>query len=245
MSESMTEPTRPPQIPIADAKATPSAEGWWQTQNAIPATIYWLIHAACLLAFWTGTSAFDIALCLGLFWIRLFGITGGYHRYFSHKAFKTSRAFQFVLAILGVAAVQKGPLWWAAGHRRHHRYSDQEGDLHSPREGFWHAHQGWIFQDRWDATEVQRVRDLARYPELAWLKPLAYQRSDRARFDLFRSRRTADARLGILHLDRTPLALDLLDQLARASMGFAALRDGRRQPKQSLPRPAHPGRGLA
>jgi len=146
------------------------AEGWWQSRTAaLPATIYWGLHAACLLAFWTGGSAFEIALCLGLFWIRLFGITGGYHRYFSHKSFKTSRAFQFVLAVLGVASVQKGPLWWAAGHRRHHRYSDQEGDMHSPREGFWHAHQGWIVDGRWDETEIDRIRDFARFPELAWL----------------------------------------------------------------------------
>lgn len=147
----------------------PHAEGWWQKQTLLSATIYWGVHAACLLAFWTGVTPFDVGLCLGLFWLRLFGITGGYHRYFSHKSFKTSRAFQFVLAVLGVAAVQKGPLWWAAGHRRHHRYSDQEGDMHSPREGFWHAHQGWIFDGRWDETETDRIGDFARFPELAWL----------------------------------------------------------------------------
>ena len=83
--------------------------------------VYWTIHAGCLVALYTGVGAFEIALCLGLFWARLFGITAGYHRYFAHKTFKTSRAFQFFLAILGCAAVQKGPLWWAGGHRRHHR----------------------------------------------------------------------------------------------------------------------------
>jgi stearoyl-CoA desaturase (delta-9 desaturase) len=152
-----------------DGARTPRAEGWWQSQSLIPATIYWSLHMACLLAFWTGVTPFEVTLCLGLFWVRLFGITGGYHRYFSHKTFKTSRAFQFVLAVIGVAAVQKGPLWWAAGHRRHHRYSDQEGDMHSPREGFWHAHQGWIFDGRWDATEVDRIRDFSKFPELAFL----------------------------------------------------------------------------
>lgn len=147
----------------------PRVHGWWQSQQLIPTIAYWAIHASCLLAFWTGVSPFQIALCLGLFWIRLFGITGGYHRYFSHKTFKTSRSLQFLLALLGVAAVQKGPLWWASGHRRHHRYSDQEGDLHSPRKGFWHAHQGWIFEDRWHATEIDRIPDFAAYPELVWL----------------------------------------------------------------------------
>ncbi|MFK7898477.1 MAG: acyl-CoA desaturase [Myxococcota bacterium] len=144
-------------------------EGFWRRQNALSAAIYWGIHASCLLAFWTGVGRVEIALCLGLFWLRLFGITGGYHRYFAHKAFKTSRVFQFVLAFLGCAATQKGPLWWAAGHRRHHRYSDQEGDLHSPREGFWWAHQGWIFDGRWDDTELDRIGDFAAYPELVWL----------------------------------------------------------------------------
>ncbi len=146
-----------------------AAEGIWQRQEAFSAALYWVIHAGCLVAFVTDVGRFEIALCLGLFWIRLFGITAGYHRYFSHKTFKTSRAFQFALALLGASATQKGPLWWAAGHRRHHRFSDQEGDLHSPREGFWHAHQSWIFLDRWSMTEIERIGDFARYPELVWL----------------------------------------------------------------------------
>ncbi len=146
------------------------AEGYWQQhQGRLSETIYWAIHAGCLLALYTGVSAVDVALCLGLFWIRLFGITGGYHRYFSHKAFKTSRAMQFVLALLGCAAVQKGPLWWAGGHRRHHRHSDQPEDLHSPRKGFWWAHQGWIFSGDFEETELDRIRDFAAYPELVWL----------------------------------------------------------------------------
>ncbi len=163
-------PVHQEKTPLSDASTLePRAEGWWAQQEILPTTVYWGIHAACLLALWTGVTATDLAICLGLFWIRLFGITGGYHRYFSHRTFRTSRAFQLVLAVLGVAAVQKGPLWWAAGHRRHHRYSDQDGDLHSPRDGFWHAHQGWIFEERWHETEVRRVPDLARYPELVWL----------------------------------------------------------------------------
>jgi stearoyl-CoA desaturase (delta-9 desaturase) len=99
----------------------------------------------------------------------MFGITGAYHRYFSHRTYKTSRAFQLVLAVLGTSAVQKGPLWWAAVHRQHHRHSDGPLDPHSPREGFWHAHQGWIFDGRWDDTRTDLVRDLARYPELLWV----------------------------------------------------------------------------
>ena len=151
------------------ASAAVRVDGIWQRHEVLSATIYWAIHAACLLAFWTGVGRFEVALCLGLFWLRLFGITAGYHRYFSHRAFKTSRAFQFVLALLGCAATQKGPLWWASHHRRHHAYSDQPGDVHSPREGFWWAHQGWIFDDRSGAVEVARIPDWRGRPELVWL----------------------------------------------------------------------------
>jgi len=145
------------------------ADGAWSRQSALSAVIYWGIHAACLLGFVTGAGAAEIALCAGLFWLRLFAITGGYHRYFSHRAYRTSRAFQLVLAVLGCMSVQKGPLWWAAGHRRHHAHSDREGDMHSPRKGFWYSHQGWIFDDTWGRTEIESVPDLARYPELVWL----------------------------------------------------------------------------
>ena len=144
-------------------------EGLWHRLGGVSQFVYWTIHAGCLLALATGVGAFEIALCLGLFWVRLFGITGGYHRYFAQKAFRTSRGVQLVLAILGCAAVQKGPLWWAGGHRRHHRNSDRPEDLHSPRRGFWWAHQGWIFDGRFDETEIERIGDFAAYPELVWL----------------------------------------------------------------------------
>jgi stearoyl-CoA desaturase (delta-9 desaturase) len=154
----------------APARRRSRLDGLWRQQALLSRTFYWGIHASCLLALVTGVSALDVAMCAGLFWLRMFGITGGYHRYFSHRSYKTSRAFQFVLALLGAMAVQKGPLWWAGGHRRHHRYSDAPGDMHSPGlEGFWTSHQGWIFSGRWDNTEVEQIRDFAKYPELRWL----------------------------------------------------------------------------
>jgi len=143
--------------------------GAWSVRDLVSTTVYWTIHLACILVLVTEVGALEIGLCLGLFWLRLFGITGAYHRYFSHKTYRTSRAFQLALAVLGCSAVQKGPLWWAAGHRRHHRFSDREGDVHSPREGLWYAHQGWIFDERWSETETDRIRDFAAYPELVWL----------------------------------------------------------------------------
>ena len=130
---------------------------------------YWGIHAACLSVFAVGASALDVSLFLAVLALCTFGITGGYHRYFAHRSFKTSRAFGFVLAWLGAGALQKGPLWWAAGHRRHHRYTDKPGDPHSPRDGFWYSHVGWIFDERWDETDVERIRDFAKRPELLWL----------------------------------------------------------------------------
>ncbi len=146
------------------------AEGWWSRHAIVSRIIYWGIHAACLLVFWVGVSTGDALLCLATFFARMFAITAGYHRYFSHKSYKTSRAFQFVLAVLGASATQKGPLWWAGNHRIHHRYSDQPGqDVHTPRDGFWYSHQGWIFDSRQDATPLDQIRDFAAYPELIWL----------------------------------------------------------------------------
>jgi stearoyl-CoA desaturase (delta-9 desaturase) len=100
----------------------------------------------------------------------MFALTAGYHRYFSHRSYKTSRVFQFILGLLGTLAVQKGPLWWAAHHRRHHKYSDQEGDVHSPvREGFWWSHIGWIVSPKFDATDWDAIKDFSRFPELRLL----------------------------------------------------------------------------
>ncbi|MDX1648911.1 MAG: acyl-CoA desaturase [Myxococcota bacterium] len=131
--------------------------------------IYWGIHASCGFVLVVGAPAEAVALAIATYLVRVFGITGGYHRYFAHKSYRTSRPFQFVLAVLGCAATQKGPLWWAGTHRRHHRYSDGPGDPHSPRKGFWYAHQGWIFDTRWGPTPTEGIRDFARYPELVWL----------------------------------------------------------------------------
>ncbi|MEM9557908.1 MAG: fatty acid desaturase [Acidobacteriota bacterium] len=111
-----------------------------------------------------------IALVVALYYIRMWGVVVGYHRYFSHRSFKTSRAFQFFLALVGITAVQKGPLWWAAHHRHHHRHSDHEPDVHSPvvRDFFW-AHVGWILSNKHHETEHHKIRDFMKYPELRWL----------------------------------------------------------------------------
>ena len=104
-----------------------------------------LVHVGCVLVFWAGFSWAAIITCLFLWFIRMFGITAGYHRYFSHRSYKTSRIFQFFLAVLGNAAAQLGPLWWAACHRTHHQHSDTDKDIHSPvLDGFLWSHVGWV-----------------------------------------------------------------------------------------------------
>ena len=109
-------------------------------------------------------------MALGLYAVRMFFVTGGYHRYFSHRTFKTTRAFQFLLAVMAETSMQKGVLWWAAHHRHHHRFSDLEEDIHSPTlKGFWWSHLGWILSKRYNSTRAELVPDLARYPELRWL----------------------------------------------------------------------------
>ncbi|HER19981.1 MAG TPA: acyl-CoA desaturase, partial [Chromatiales bacterium] len=127
-------------------------------------------HIACLAAIWTGVGTADLLIAAALYGLRMFGITAGYHRYFSHRSFKTSRVFAFVLAFLAQSSAQRGILWWASNHRRHHRNSDTEQDLHSPaRRGFWYAHLGWFFTEEQRDTDFAGVPDLAEYPELVWL----------------------------------------------------------------------------
>ena len=146
------------------------ADGWWREQAVLSRVGYWGLHAACLLVFWVGIDATALWLLAATFLVRMFAITAGYHRYFSHRTFRTSRAFQFALAVLGASATQKGALWWAGHHRIHHKHSDRPGrDVHSPRDGFWYSHQGWIFDGRWDDSPLDQVRDFAAYPELVWL----------------------------------------------------------------------------
>jgi stearoyl-CoA desaturase (delta-9 desaturase) len=129
-----------------------------------------LAHLACFAAFWTGITWSAVAICVTLYWFRIFAISAGYHRYFAHRAYVTSRAFQFILAVLSQSTAQKSVLWWAAKHRHHHLHSDTEHDIHSPRhKGFIYSHLGWIFTRKHDTADLRKVADLAQYPELMWL----------------------------------------------------------------------------
>jgi stearoyl-CoA desaturase (delta-9 desaturase) len=133
--------------------------------------LFIVIHLSLLLVFVVPVSWKVLALALVGYGLRMWAVTAGYHRYFAHRTFRTSRAFQFVLAVLGATSMQNGPIWWASVHRRHHKESDGPLDLHSPvQRGFWYAHVGWVFDRSLPRPrDESNVRDLMRYPELRWI----------------------------------------------------------------------------
>ena len=127
------------------------------------------LHLAVLAVFWVGVSPIAVVVAIASYLVRIFAITAFFHRYFAHKAFDAGRTVQFVFAILGTSATQRGPLWWAAHHRAHHRASDGDADPHNARRGLWWSHIGWFLSNSNFRTRTELVRDWARFPELAWL----------------------------------------------------------------------------
>ena len=155
----------------------------WLTDYLHPqAWPFWGVHIFAVVGVWLeGFSWRGLGLALGLYFVRMFLVTGVYHRYFSHRTYKTSRFFQFILALLGGMNIQKGALWWAGHHRHHHKFSDMPEDLHSVRQqGLLWSHVGWIVSRHNNATRYDLLRDFAKYPELVWLDkhhvvpPVAY-----------------------------------------------------------------------
>ncbi len=147
-------------VPRADAQL--DKPRWFQN---IP---FWGVHVAAVAgAIAVGWSWSAFWWLFGGYTIRMFAITAGYHRYFSHRTYKTSRWFQFLLAFLGMTTAQQGPLWWAAHHRNHHKYSDLPEDIHSPRQrGFVWSHMQWFLSSRHKKTDYDKIKDFAKYPEL-------------------------------------------------------------------------------
>ncbi|MDT5269296.1 MAG: hypothetical protein QOH49_1482 [Acidobacteriota bacterium] len=128
------------------------------------------MHLACLLALWTGVSTAAVVVCFLLYVVRMFAITAGFHRLFSHRSYRTGRFFQFLLAFAGTASYQKGPLWWASHHRRHHLHVETEEDLHSPiTRTLWQSHVGWFMSHDSQATDLRLIPNLLKYRELCWL----------------------------------------------------------------------------
>ena len=131
---------------------------------------FFLMHAICFAAFWVGFSWIALTVTIILYVLRMFAITGFYHRYFAHRTFRTHRVVQFAFACIGAASVQRGPLWWAAHHRNHHINADTVADPHSPQvHGFLWSHMGWFLTSDGFRTDWKRIPDLARFRELRWL----------------------------------------------------------------------------
>jgi stearoyl-CoA desaturase (Delta-9 desaturase) len=141
-----------------------------------PAAIpFVLVHLAAFAAIWTGVTSEALLVAALLYVVRMWAITAGYHRYFSHRSYKTSRLFQFLLAFLGQTSAQRGVIWWSAVHRHHHLFSDTPEDVHSPRHhGFWYSHVGWIFNPSNSKPDYGTVRDLTKFPELTFLDRFTY-----------------------------------------------------------------------
>lgn len=151
----------------AKPERTPFMHTLVMTRRVVP---FLIVHLATISVLFVAFSWWAVVLCAAVYSFLQIGSGGWLHRYFSHRCFRTSRAFQFVLAFWGGCCAQRGALWWAAHHRRHHAYSDKEHDPHSPHtEGFWHAHVSWIWEDEFQETDHRWVKDLARYPELQFL----------------------------------------------------------------------------
>ena len=154
---------------------------WVDTYHNTPASnserIAWLrvapIVALHVIAFaglfYFNVSATDLIVAAVLYFARMFAITGFYHRYFSHKTFKTGRLNQFVWAFVAASSGQRGPLWWSAHHRQHHRHTEDTADPHNARKGFWWSHMGWFLCDKNFPTRRNQITDFGQYPELVWL----------------------------------------------------------------------------
>ncbi|HVJ96868.1 MAG TPA: acyl-CoA desaturase, partial [Acidimicrobiia bacterium] len=156
--------------PDADAVTTKNSKKRRDDQvNLVSSTAFFALHLTPLLAFWTGITATAVALFFVTFFGRMWAITAGYHRYFSHRSFRMNRFWGAVLAFAGTTAAQKGPLWWAAHHRNHHRYSDTEKDIHSPKKGFWWSHVVWILCDKYNKSDQNLIRDFSKYPEMRFI----------------------------------------------------------------------------
>lgn len=158
-----------------DPRSLPDKVNWERTLPFI------FLHLGCLAVFWVGFSWVAAIAAVFLYLLRMFAITGFYHRYFSHRTYKTSRAVQFLFALVGNSSMQRGPLWWAATHRHHHKHSDEKVDAHSPvQHGFAWSHIGWLTSMKNFPTNYQSIPDLKKFPELVFINrfdqivPLAY-----------------------------------------------------------------------
>ncbi|AJC49366.1 acyl-CoA desaturase [Allofrancisella guangzhouensis] len=132
------------------------------------------LHFSCLGIFFVNYNLTALLVFIITFSMRTFALTAGYHRYFAHKSFQTSRTFQFILALIGTWASQKGPLWWSGHHRYHHIHSDKTTDLHSPKNGFFQSHISWIFNPTNNSVDSKYTKGWSKYPEIVWLDKFSH-----------------------------------------------------------------------
>jgi len=162
-------------VPSGSPVAEPAADGW-RSYLRVTTVLFALVHLAAIAGavyFWSWGG---VVLAIASYFVRMVIVTAAYHRYFAHRSFKTSRAFQLVLAVLAQSAGQKGAIWWSSHHRWHHKHSDTPSDVHSARlRGFWYSHVGWVLRSEWNGTDEALVRDLSRYPELRFLNRTAME----------------------------------------------------------------------
>ncbi len=221
--------TVPSPAPATATAASPSRFAKLAGYVRVTSMAFWGVHVAAVIGIIVGGWSWSgVALALGTYYVRMIVVTAGYHRYFAHRAFKTSRWFQFVLAVAAQSAAQKGVLWWSSHHRWHHKYSDTPKDIHSAKlRGFWYSHIGWVMAPNWEETDQSLVGDLAKFPELRFL--------DRSGWNILPTvllalgvpgvRRRPCAGLGIFRPDGSAVARVVLDQLAGAPHRAPALRD--------------------
>jgi stearoyl-CoA desaturase (Delta-9 desaturase) len=129
------------------------------------------LFAAIFLLWNRAVDAIDLALFLGLYLATGLGVTVGFHRLLTHRAFQTRKRIEYGFAVLGSMSLQGSVLDWVADHRKHHAHTDQEGDPHSPHvghghglRGLWHAHVGWLFETQGQADWKRYARDLYEDP---------------------------------------------------------------------------------
>jgi stearoyl-CoA desaturase (delta-9 desaturase) len=143
------------------------------SSTIVQVTLFWLVQASALLIFVVQFRWAYVGLWAASHFLRAIGLTLAYHRYYAHRAFKMGRVTRFVWTLIGTAAMQKGPLWWAGHHVNHHKFADREGDAHSPMvSGVYYAHLGWFLNDtKYDRVEATNpvIRDFSTVPEIAFL----------------------------------------------------------------------------
>ena len=204
------------------------------------------MHLGCLLAPFTFTwSAFNCFLVM-YFITGCLGITLSYHRQLSHKSFNTPKWLEYLLAYCGAMAVQGDPLEWASSHRHHHQHCDTPKDPHTPYEGFWWSHCGWLLDNEATLKRVgdrSNAQEIAAQPFYRWLEDVHLARASRGRRPLRRG--AALARVGLLRAHVLGVPHHVGGELRGARLGEPDVQHRRPVAQQLVDR--HPGfrRGVA